>query len=183
MNGERTGKCLRQVVNIYTQYMKTFSPCPRPGPGLSYVVVFCVFNDLRRDVFVRFVDIGGVMDYYRLSFLFANIYALKALDAHRNMLCIVICNSWVLQYRERISIDICQNSWQLWNFIVLIFRQFIFFDLTQIKMQTINSIILHKLLNIQLKKIFKRIIWKYRFTTIDIVPNSITTFYININDW
>jgi hypothetical protein len=30
-------------------------------------------------VFVRFVDIGGVTDYYRLSFLFANIYALKAL--------------------------------------------------------------------------------------------------------
>ena len=105
MNGERTGKCLRQVVNIYTQYMKTFSPCPRPGPGLSYVVVFCVFNDLRRDVFVRFVDFGGAMDYYPLSFLFANIYALKALDAHRNMLCIVICNSWVLQYRERISIE------------------------------------------------------------------------------
>jgi hypothetical protein len=43
--------------------------CPKPGPGFptSYVMVFCMFNESRRDVIVRFVDIG---DHHCLRFVF-----------------------------------------------------------------------------------------------------------------
>ena len=31
---------------------------------------FSVFNELRREVFVRFVDIGGIVNHHCLNFLF-----------------------------------------------------------------------------------------------------------------
>ena len=45
---------------------------PRSGPGFStlYVVVVLVCNDLRREVIVRFVDIGGIVDHHCLNFVF-----------------------------------------------------------------------------------------------------------------
>ena len=45
---------------------------PKPGPGFptSYVVVFFVFIELKWEVVVRFVDIGGIIDHHYLHFLF-----------------------------------------------------------------------------------------------------------------
>ena len=45
--------------------------CPKPGHGFltPYVVVFLVFNDLRSEVVVRFVDIGRIVDRHFLNFL------------------------------------------------------------------------------------------------------------------
>jgi len=37
---------------------------------MPYVVVFIVFNVLRREVVVRFVDIGGIVEIHCLNFLF-----------------------------------------------------------------------------------------------------------------
>ena len=44
---------------------------PSPGPGFptSYVMVFFVFNDLRWEEVVRFVDIGKIVGHYFLNFL------------------------------------------------------------------------------------------------------------------
>ena len=36
----------------------------------SYVVVFFMFNELRWDVIVHFVDIGGIVHHHCLNFLF-----------------------------------------------------------------------------------------------------------------
>jgi hypothetical protein len=49
-----------------------FSACLSPGPEFlaSYVVVFFMFNDLRRDVIVCFVDIGGIVDHHYLNSIF-----------------------------------------------------------------------------------------------------------------
>lgn len=37
-----------------------FCPFPKPGPGFptSYVVIFFIFNELRWEVIVHFIDIG-----------------------------------------------------------------------------------------------------------------------------
>jgi hypothetical protein len=35
-----------------------------PRFSTPYVVVFCVFTDLRSEVVVRFVDIGGIIDHH-----------------------------------------------------------------------------------------------------------------------
>jgi len=37
------------------------------------VISFCVFSELRREVTVRFVDIGETVDHYCLDFLFTII--------------------------------------------------------------------------------------------------------------
>ena len=52
-----------------------FCTCPKPGSGfpMSYVMVFCVQRvQLRWEMIVRFVDIGGIDDYHCLNFLFIN---------------------------------------------------------------------------------------------------------------
>jgi hypothetical protein len=33
-----------------------------------YIVVFFIFNDLRREMIVRFVDIGGIVDHHTTLF-------------------------------------------------------------------------------------------------------------------
>ena len=45
---------------------------PKLGPGflMSYVVVLFVLNGLRRAVVVCFNDIGEIVDYHCLNFLF-----------------------------------------------------------------------------------------------------------------
>ena len=45
--------------------------CPKPGHGFltPYVVVFLIFNALRAEVVVRFVDIGRIVDHHFLNFL------------------------------------------------------------------------------------------------------------------
>jgi len=45
---------------------------PKQGSGYptSYVVIFYLFNDLRWEVIVRFVDNGGIVDHHCLNFLF-----------------------------------------------------------------------------------------------------------------
>jgi len=43
---------------------------PRLGFPMSYVMVFFIFNDLRREVIVRYVDICGIVDHQCLNFLF-----------------------------------------------------------------------------------------------------------------
>jgi hypothetical protein len=45
---------------------------PRPGFPTLYVVVFFMFTDLRSEVIVYFVDIGGIVDHHCLRFLFIN---------------------------------------------------------------------------------------------------------------
>ena len=42
----------------------------KPGPRFptSYDVVFCVFSELRWEIIVRFVDIGGIADNYYVSY-------------------------------------------------------------------------------------------------------------------
>ena len=49
-----------------------FCVCPEPALGfpMSYVMVFFMFNELRWDMIVHFVDIGGIVYYYCLNFLF-----------------------------------------------------------------------------------------------------------------
>ena len=43
--------------------------CPKPGFGfpMSYIMVFFKLNDLRREVAVRSVDIGGIVDHHCFS--------------------------------------------------------------------------------------------------------------------
>ena len=49
--------------------------CPKTGHGFQmsymymYVVVIFVFSELRCEVIVRFVNIGGIVDHYCLNFL------------------------------------------------------------------------------------------------------------------
>jgi hypothetical protein len=45
-----------------------WDPIKRFNP-VTYVVVFYVFNDLRWEVTVRFVDIGGIVDHHYWNFL------------------------------------------------------------------------------------------------------------------
>jgi hypothetical protein len=50
-----------------------FCACSKPGPGFptsDVVGFFCMFNDLRREVIVRFGDVIGIVDQHCLSFLF-----------------------------------------------------------------------------------------------------------------
>ena len=49
----------------------SFLVCPKPGPGIpsAYTVIFFVINDLKWEVFIRFVDIGGIVDHYHINFL------------------------------------------------------------------------------------------------------------------
>jgi hypothetical protein len=44
----------------------------RPGFPTLYVVVFFMFTDLRSEVIVYFVDIGGIDDHHCLRFHFIN---------------------------------------------------------------------------------------------------------------
>ena len=47
--------------------------CPMPGPGflMSYVVILLMFSELRWEVIVHFVDIGGIIDHHScLNFFF-----------------------------------------------------------------------------------------------------------------
>jgi hypothetical protein len=37
---------------------------------MAYVMVFSMFNELRQELIVHFVDIGGIVDHHCLSFLF-----------------------------------------------------------------------------------------------------------------
>jgi len=49
-----------------------FCGCPKPGPifPTSYVVIFFMFNGLRWNVVVCFVDINEIVDHQCLNFLF-----------------------------------------------------------------------------------------------------------------
>jgi hypothetical protein len=44
--------------------------CPKPGRGFptSYFVIFLMFNDLWREMVVRFIDIDGMVGHLYLSF-------------------------------------------------------------------------------------------------------------------
>ena len=48
-----------------------FCACPKPGTGvpMSYVMVLFMFNGLRWDVIVCFVNNAGIVDHHRLIFL------------------------------------------------------------------------------------------------------------------
>jgi len=57
-----------------------FCACPKPGSGflMSYAIVFFVYNDLRLELIVCFVDICGIVNDHCLNFLFIiciNLYA------------------------------------------------------------------------------------------------------------
>jgi hypothetical protein len=57
------------MVNNSTNINKTkelphFCACPKPGagfPSFTYVILFFMFNDLMEQVFICFVDIGGIV--------------------------------------------------------------------------------------------------------------------------
>ena len=44
--------------------------CPHtePGPHTLYIVFIFIFSDMRWEVIVSFVDIGGIIDYYKFFF-------------------------------------------------------------------------------------------------------------------
>ena len=46
--------------------------CPHTESGFPtlYIVVFCMYNDMRWEVIASFVDIGGIIGYHCLIFLF-----------------------------------------------------------------------------------------------------------------
>ena len=52
-----------------------FCACTKPGLGFptSYVVVFFMFSELRGEVIVRLVNIGGIVGYHCLNCLFINL--------------------------------------------------------------------------------------------------------------
>ena len=61
--------------NVSNQLKKIpphFCACSKPWPGFPkpYVEVFFVFNGLRLEVVVRFVDIGGIINHSCLIFIF-----------------------------------------------------------------------------------------------------------------
>ena len=43
-------------------------PCVNVCPHTLYIVVFCIFSDMRWEVIVSFVDIGGIIDYCKSFF-------------------------------------------------------------------------------------------------------------------
>jgi len=53
--------------------------CPQPGPRFPvschclFVTVFCRFNNLRQEMFVGFVDIGGIVNHHCLNLLFNKV--------------------------------------------------------------------------------------------------------------
>jgi hypothetical protein len=57
--------------------------CLKPGPGFltSYVMVCFVFSELRWEVIVRYVAIGGIVDHHCLIFLFI-IYLIQKGGVH-----------------------------------------------------------------------------------------------------
>ena len=61
----------RFVILIPSLIPPHFCACPKQGSGFStsHVMVFFMFNDLRWEVIVRFIDIGGIVDYHCLDFL------------------------------------------------------------------------------------------------------------------
>ena len=77
-----------------------FCSCPKAGPGfqMSYVVVFFMFNDLRWEVFVCFVNIGGIVDHHCSNFLIIIIYKLSVFVSIKifNTSC---CHELVSHYR------------------------------------------------------------------------------------
>jgi hypothetical protein len=46
----------------------------KPGPGflMSYAMIFLMFNDLMWELFICFVDIGGIVDQHCLNFFGGN---------------------------------------------------------------------------------------------------------------
>jgi hypothetical protein len=74
-----------------------FCACPKPGPGLptSYVVVFVVLNDLRWEVIIHFVDIGGIADHHCLNFHFMrHINLLWPVNVRCLIWPCLLCNKW-----------------------------------------------------------------------------------------
>jgi len=51
--------------------LSQFYACPKPWPGFlkPHVLVFFMFNGLRQEVVVRFIDIGVIVDHHCLNFL------------------------------------------------------------------------------------------------------------------
>jgi hypothetical protein len=43
---------------------------PKHGFPMSYVLAFIMFSDLRSEVVVHFVNVGGIVDYHCIRFLF-----------------------------------------------------------------------------------------------------------------
>ena len=66
--------CLIDSVKIVMCY-HYLNICCRPGFPTSYVMAFFVFCELRLELIVYFVDIGGIVDHHCLSFLFINPFA------------------------------------------------------------------------------------------------------------
>ena len=66
-------KYYRVAFTLNSLILPCFCACPKPRPGfpMSYVMVFLfVFNGLRWETIVHFVNIGGIVDCHCLNFLF-----------------------------------------------------------------------------------------------------------------
>jgi hypothetical protein len=50
-------------------------PQSQPEFPVSYVVIFYEFSEVRWGVIVRFIDVGGIVSFHSLYFLFIIIYA------------------------------------------------------------------------------------------------------------
>ena len=71
--------CFIFILQLENQLSREVSdPINRYNPAISFLVLvpacgICAFNDLRREVIVLFVDIGGIVDHHCLNFLFIMI--------------------------------------------------------------------------------------------------------------
>ena len=59
--------------------------CPKLGPGFPKprIVVYFVFNDMRREVVLRFVYIDRIVDYHYFNIIFtSDNYVLSMMNAY-----------------------------------------------------------------------------------------------------
>ena len=75
-----------------------FFACPKPWPGfpMSYAWFFFLFNDLRWEVIVCFVDIGWIVDHHCSNLIFIVIYLLTLIIGYFVLSLMV---SWLLWIR------------------------------------------------------------------------------------
>ena len=82
-----------------------FCVCPKHEPGFptSNIVVSFLFNELRWELIVGFVDIDGIVDHHCLSFLFLTLHnIITEIECH-------ICNNTNIGHKYRKKHVWCYN--------------------------------------------------------------------------
>ena len=94
---------------------------------MSYVIVFSMLNELRWEAIVRFVDIGGIINYHCLNFLFIIVLMFDhnfKHKKHKNLQCSLVkpppsVQSVVWRYNEFGDIlrDIENRKLGMWSYV------------------------------------------------------------------